>query len=318
MRFFFGKHGAFPIFFKRAKMSRESESHNFITHLNNLEDDFVLTACRAEVLRIRSQYTRATAKVMFSYYRNPFYGADSISWKRGLTFDQFYQKVKAECEGREGEDLRGFVICSLFKLSVDEYDVHNSAYKKQVVVGNSELKSVDHVEYIKTAKAMIASNRPMNKILGLLAVTGRRTSEIISTGSFHPTGNEFSADFEGQLKTRDKDAAPTYEIPLLIEYDQVVSCLEDIRGYFPDIEKVSPEEINLRYSKQLARCMGAFKATVGADKLMVKDLRKIYAAIAYLLHGQTKMGQSAYIGSILGHSSGDNDTAASYITYAAY
>ncbi|MBM0745794.1 hypothetical protein JOY44_30985 (plasmid) [Phormidium sp. CLA17] len=50
------------------------------------------------------------------------------------------------------------------------------------------------------AKDLLTRETPYEWAVGLLAVTGRRFSEIVAKGEFKPTHHPYAISFRGQLK----------------------------------------------------------------------------------------------------------------------
>ncbi|MBM0745778.1 hypothetical protein JOY44_30850 (plasmid) [Phormidium sp. CLA17] len=73
------------------------------------------------------------------------------------------------------------------------------------------------------AKDLLTRETPYEWAVGLLAVTGRRFSEIVAKGEFKPTHHPYAISFRGQLKKgiQDIEKAQTFLIATLIDADKV-------------------------------------------------------------------------------------------------
>ena len=257
--------------------------------------------------------TVATAKVTFSEYRSPYHG-DSLAWDRSHNYNEHCDEVWKRTLNLTGIELRSYAVLSLFKLHPAVYDEIRKVYKASVGTRNRNPRTINIDKFFLAANALMDSRVSVNKVLGLCAVTGRCTVEIMKTGIFHTSENEMCADFEGQVKTRDSEACGIYQIPLLMDYDRVVAEMAVARAANPKWADMSNEEIDQRYRSQLSTSMGFFRMLIGETTLSPKILRKLYAAIAYKIYG-CGQNQTRFFADVLGHSFSDNDTALFYIKY---
>lgn len=100
----------------------------------------------------------------------------------------------------------------------------------------SNRKPVDPTEYIDTAKALLASNDPHELAVGLIAVTGRRPTEILARGEFElePDVTPYSLRFRGQLKKRGE--ATEYSIGCLVPVQSFIEAFNRFRKMPESVE----------------------------------------------------------------------------------
>ena len=94
---------------------------------------------------------------------------------------------------------------SYLALPPEETRALNAAYHQRIHEDQSNLIPLDPQAFIEKALDLLASDRYLDKGMGLMALTGRRPAEIFFSASFSlpPKKLPFPAlVFDGQLKTR--------------------------------------------------------------------------------------------------------------------
>ena len=133
----------------------------------------------------------------------------------------------------------------------------------------------------------------------LLAVTGRRTIEILKLGKLYlgpdQTPDGYSCWFDGQAKQGITPTKP-YEIPLLAPFSLVKAALTRVREMY-DTEDITEETVNSNLSKSIANYT---QKMVGVNP---HGLRSIYAMATYKLL-KKKISLIGHIRKVLGHSDG--------------
>jgi len=173
---------------------------------------------------------------------------------------------------------------------------------------------VDADLFLNTAKDLLESDSYLAVALGLMAVTGRRATEILKTAQFEKISDE-SVEFTGQLKTRGASTAQTvpYTIPTLIDADTVTDALQRLRA-LKDFSELTEKAVHSKCNKSLGESVRRKFAGV-FETPKPKDLRAIYAACcleAYYNPHTMGIGDDEYLARILGHGHGDQTTAQSY------
>ncbi len=135
-----------------------------------------------------------------------------------------------------------------------------------------------------------------NKIYpALLLATGRRSTEILTTGKFEPTERKTEATFTGQLKS--SSPSQTYNIPLLAPLKLVNKALTHFRSKCNKLDRYTMNKW--------------VRAATGRSDFTSHTLRSVYASIAAKLYKPKRQQSASYIGSILGHA--DSETSPRYM-----
>jgi integrase len=179
----------------------------------------------------------------------------------------------------------------------------------------SPINCVD--QYLQTIENLLKSPDYRELTVGLIAATGRRISEILSTASFAQKG-QFEVAFEGQLKA--KGETGEYAAFTLVESAFVVDGILKLRRMaeikemkhwnLAEIDSGKNNTVN-RYVKQ--HFGELIDPPHGEKELSSKNLRAAYAAIAIYLFCPSNHSESLFIKERLGHTS--DATASNYEDY---
>lgn len=197
------------------------------------------------------------------------------------------------------------------KLGYHEARSYKAGYKKQIKAEQSNLKPLDADAMILKADELLQSDSYIALALGLMLLSGRRSTEILKTASFEPA-TEYSVIFSGQLKTKGSENAQTqpYEIPLLIEADRFIAAFNRLRQ-LKDLSGLSNDEVNRRCAKGLSDMVKKHFWQL-VPGVTAKDLRAAYATIAESLYNIDTVSADVFFATVLGHSEDDLNTAQSY------
>ena len=171
--------------------------------------------------------------------------------------------------------------------------------------------------YLETIDKLLDSPDYRELAVGLIAATGRRMSEILSTASFVQTG-QFEADFEGQLKAKGEERK--YSALTLVESFKVVDGLLKLRRMaeikemknwnLAEIDSGKNSTVNSKVREHFGELISP---PHGEQTLSSKNLRASYAAIAIYLFCPSNHSESLFIKERLGHTS--DATASNYEDY---
>jgi integrase len=172
-------------------------------------------------------------------------------------------------------------------------------------------------KYLETIERLLHSPDYRELSVGLIAATGRRISEILSTASFTQIG-QFEVGFEGQLKA--KGQTGEYPAFTIVESAFVVDGILKLRRMaeikemkhwnLAEIDSGKNNTVN-RYVKQ--HFGELIEPPHGEKELSSKNLRAAYAAIAIYLFCPGNHSESLFIKERLGHTS--DATASNYEDY---
>ncbi len=171
--------------------------------------------------------------------------------------------------------------------------------------------------YLETVEKLLVSYDYRELAVGLIAATGRRISEILSTASFTQLG-QFEVSFEGQLKA--KGQTGEYPAFTIVESALVVDGILKLRRMaeikemkhwnLAEIDSGKNNTVN-RYVKE--HFGELIEPPHGEKELSSKNLRAAYAAIAIYQFCPSNHSESLFIKERLGHTS--DATASNYEDY---
>ena len=197
--------------------------------------------------------------------------------------------------------------------------------KKTTTANNNikqdNMKPVRCDRFVATARKMIHRDNPLEVAAGLIALTGRRFSEIVAKGAFKTTDHPYVLAFSGQLKKGDSpDASATFPIATLIEAKEVLGAFERFRASdrAQQLQELDPEQINSKLNTSVRHHIKReFQATdlvpilKGEKSVSAHNLRGVYGAIAIHYFCPPKQVPHRFIQSILGHIIGETAKAKS-------
>lgn len=212
----------------------------------------------------------------------------------------------------------------------------NNDYKKRVMNRSGE-KKFYKVGFIEQAIKLLEADSYIAISSGLVALTGRRPSEIFLTAGFKKTrkksisfdGNVIKFTncliFSGQLKTKEaENARDNYLIPVLCKPDLILSGLKRLRHFksFEDLntgivndmgKKMSAaQRVNAITAGQQKKCVQKNFQEFFQDNVTVYDLRHAYALLCSEKVNPNQIPK--LLANILGHSEDDDSTMHSYMS----
>ena len=171
--------------------------------------------------------------------------------------------------------------------------------------------------YLVTIDKLLDSPDYRELAVGLIAATGRRMSEILSTAAFTQTG-QFEADFEVHFKAKGEERK--YSALTLVESFKVVDGLLRLRPMaeikemkhwnLAEIDSGKNSTVNSKVREYFSELISP---PHGEQTLSSKNLRASYAAIAIYLFCPGNHSESLFIKERLGHTS--DATASNYEDY---
>ena len=239
--------------------------------------------CQAEVRLLKAHYTPATVKFYLSKYR------DSI---RAVEPDHLVLRPR---KMRSGQRF------SYLALEPEETRALNAAYHQRIHRDQSNLIPLDPEAFIQTALDLLASDRYLEKGMGLMALTGRRPAEIFFSAKFSLPKKKLpfpAVIFDGQLKTRQAPGTSfEHPIPVLAEPKKIIQALDRLRALksFP-----SPDAVNTTTGPQLPKYIS--HAFGSLDQPWKPGyLRSAYGAICCHKFKPKNQTDDIFLAQILGH-----------------
>lgn len=243
------------------------------------------------------------------------------SLKRYFTMYRNYLKSKIDPMYKIGSKSLLNILLSKFTLNLEQQKEFKKSHNIEVSNAQKNLRKIYDVQkFIDTGVNLLNAISIYDRILGLCALTGRRSAEIGCTAVLKQTENSKLASFKGQLKAKYRDSIKPYVIPLLSNYKAINNALQSIREQKPQFMN-KPLLFNGVASKELGiRVRRHFKDIIEGD-IQVKNLRAVYATIAYENYckpssaGYITVSMNSYFCKILGHEENDVVTCGSYIDF---
>ena len=150
-------------------------------------------------------------------------------------------------------------------------------------------------------------------VWALMLATGRRPSEILCTGEFQTTGDNYQVLFSGQLQKHGESLVP-YPIPVLVPAKYVMAGMKWLENHGKrDCD--TPAQVNIKYANALSERvkelnLQTFKVEEGTwsytdngkDKSLNNSqiLRHVYGVVCSQIFNNTQPLQE-YLAGILGH-----------------
>lgn len=211
--------------------------------------------------------------------------------------------------------LKGMIVQSLVRLDQADVVVYKRESREAVVKdldttrGRRSIVAVD--DFVSIGEELMNGRSYLDRILGICALTGRRTIEIATSAKFEKLGAN-QLFFTGQAKTRGMNSSVNgYAIPTLGNADKIIQALASIREDKSDLV-TNPELFHNRCAKDLHKRAKAFASCFSDGTAKPKDLRSAWAEICWLIHDERQTGKPLYLSRVLGHGESDVFTALSY------
>ena len=277
--------------------------------------------CSKEADRIyRESESVGGRKWAFSQYREGWKCPKTAIpyWSEGATRAQ-YVKTLATYLVQQGSQfdfdiLRTIVVLALMRIDANDRTQYKTEQKKAVTDDQDPTRnrrSILNVErFVSIGEELLDAHSYLARILGVCALTGRRTVEIGTTAVFEWVGPNH-VRFTGQAKTRDRADVHPYVIPTLTDAGKIIDTLASIRQDKPELV-VHPELFHNRCVKDLHTRAKVFGEVFSDGQAKPKDLRPAWAEIVWLLFDERQTGKALFLSRMLGHGDQDLMTAQSY------
>ncbi|NJP10094.1 MAG: hypothetical protein HC866_11950 [Leptolyngbyaceae cyanobacterium RU_5_1] len=212
-------------------------------------------------------------------------------------------RTRRAIKDRLGEDH--FALESM-RFTTEEYVQINNEKQGVVSQRNEQVQFLDNPDAIVAQAVRLLNSPEWSEIAaGLSVLTGRRSSEILSTAEFVPK-TKWSVTFTGALKRRGETQILSFEIPTLTTAEKVCKALEKVRRELPEALGLSPQAVNSKYGQAVARaCDRHFAELVpvreGKDNLYTHLFRSVYATIATFWYCPPRVNETEFRAYIQGH-----------------
>jgi integrase len=248
----------------------------------------VKNACNLLVESLRSEYKDSSTLVKLTAYR---------------------KALKHNKHALEGLKLPSDVMNEL--KSSAKTRLRNKLSEKRVIEQPQKI--------IEKAVSLLGSNSYIDKALGLLVLTGRRSIEVMKIGKLLSVRTD-RAVFTGQAKTKGSATDKAYTIFTLYDSIQLSSVMNDLQIEKDFIGKHGETVEGNKLSKQVfsadlyKRCKTHFSEFI--EDVKPHDLRGFYAQYCYLIHAnRDKQHEQDFVSDLLGHAKDDDTTGRSYVKF---
>lgn len=277
--------------------------------------------CNIESARIEKESnTLGGRKWAYSQYRRGYDMGKQhvVRWNIGVSRAEYVHEVLCTmtriAQTTNPKIVKSALVLSLMRLAPSESSEYKIQQKDAIVRdldatrGRRAIVNVDR--YVEIAENMLTATSYIKRILGLCALTGRRTIEIGCTAVFEKIDSNH-VRFTGQAKTRQRIDIGPYVIPTLCDSDTAIDVLQSIRDAQPDLP-ANPDLFHNRCVNALNSAAKEMAECFSDNRAKSKDMRAAYAEIAWLLFDERRTGKALYFSRILGHGAQDIATAQSY------
>lgn len=262
----------------------------FLDQVKTAPANGIMGVCTDEVEYLRSQYELSSLRRALSFYR---------------------RAVKETVAETEVDGILSHLV-----LSKEESSLLSVAKEKQVSKDLLNQRPIHDIDaHIMKAIKLLDSSSQHDVVVGLAALTGRRTAEIGCTAQFEKIpGDDDHVMFTGQLKMKGRADQSSYAIPVLGNVDKIIKALKQLH-------EAKPVYLNntIRFHNACSKSLGQKTKKIFSDTsdkpLSPKDLRSIYAEICYSLEDDKRVAKQKFFSQILGHGEDDNSTGVSYLDF---
>lgn len=191
------------------------------------------------------------------------------------------------------------------KFTTQEYTWLNEQKQRSVAERNEDVKQIGDPDRIVVEAVRLLDSPEWAKIAaGLAVLTGRRSSELLSTADFKQS-SKWSVTFSGALKRKGEIKMLCFEIPTLATAARVCEALARLRQQLPEAGHLPAQEVNARYGQAVANvCDRTFCRLVPprqGGNLYTHLFRAVYATIATFWYCPAKVDPVEFRAAIQGH-----------------
>lgn len=264
---------------------------------------------------------------------------DKTEGTQKLYISKFRTSVKdAFAELDDGDPRKGMIDRAISYIAFPEglNESLYAEYQAKVKERSRNLKLVDNYrDLVALFRDMLEDESTRVKALAVMMLTGRRFYEVMTTADFAPVEitskagqirHKYLLTFAGQAKTREAEGTKfgeLYRIPCLAPAADIMAAVEIIR-YSPEGRRwrmMNSTEMNAAESGRMNQLLRGMLAAEQINEpelvrsITIKQMRSLYAEIAYEVFAPKTFTKPAYFAQILGHATNDIKTSLSYMNY---
>ncbi|OKH42910.1 protelomerase family protein, partial [Phormidium tenue] len=196
-------------------------------------------------------------------------------------------------EPSSGSEARHYALDG-FTYPIEMQALLRAATTQNANARQDDRQPVDLDAYMGKINVLLASNDPIDLIIAIAAVTGRRHTEVVSLGHLHPHGGEMAKlipqghpyllRFTGQQKAAKAaydllTLVPAQNVLLAVETLRVMADIHDLDGVASDDPRM--EALNARVNRRVVKVLGEVLPTPkGFTNISIHRCRAVYVPIA--------------------------------------
>ncbi|MBD2233790.1 protelomerase family protein [Phormidium tenue] len=217
-------------------------------------------------------------------------------------------------EPSSGSEERHYALDG-FTYPIEVQSQLRAATTQNANARQDDRQPVDLDAYMGKINVLLASNDPIDLIIAIAAVTGRRHTEVVSLGQLQPhvgemaqlipQGHPYLLHFTGQQKA----AKPAYDLLTLVPAQDVLLAIEKLRATadIHDLDGVASEDprmeaLNARVNRRVVKVLGEVLPTPqGFTNISIHRCRAVYVPIALHYFCPPNMAEQRLAQHLLGH-----------------
>ncbi|WOD39827.1 protelomerase family protein [Nodosilinea sp. E11] len=217
-------------------------------------------------------------------------------------------------ESSQGVDRRHYALDG-FTYPIEVQSQLRAATTKNANARQDDRQPVDLDAYLSKINLLLASNDPIDLIIAIAAVTGRRHTEVVSLGQLQPhvadtaqlipQEHPYLLRFTGQQKA----AKPAYDLLTLVPAQDVLLAIKKLRATadIHDLDGVASDDprmeaLNARVNRRVVKVLdGVLPTPKGFTNISIHRCRAVYVPIALHYFCPANMAEQRLAQHLLGH-----------------
>ncbi|WP_017302650.1 protelomerase family protein [Nodosilinea nodulosa] len=217
-------------------------------------------------------------------------------------------------EPSSGSEARHYALDG-FTYPIEVQAQLRAATTQNANARQDDRQPVDLDAYMGKINLLLASNDPIDLIIAIAAVTGRRHTEVVSLGQLQPQvgemaqlipqGHPYLLRFTGQQKA----AKPAYDVLTLVPAQDVLLAVETLRASadIHDLDGVASDDprmeaLNARVNRRVVKVLDEVLPTPkGFTNISIHRCRAVYVPIALHFFCPANMAEQRLAQHLLGH-----------------
>ena len=275
--------------------------------------------CTAEQVLLEMAYPRSSINsVYFPRYTKAIKaaieaGRISLNGKNSYS-RRWTKRNPLPGEPSSGSEARHYALDG-FTYPIEVQAQLRAATTQNANARQDDRQPVDLDAYMGKINLLLASNDPIDLIIAIAAVTGRRHTEVVSLGQLQPhvgemaqlipQGHPYLLRFTGQQKA----AKAAYDLLTLVPAQDVLLAVEKLRATadIHDLDGVASDDprmeaLNARVNRRVVKVLdGVLPTPKGFTNISIHRCRAVYVPIALHFFCPPNMAEQRLAQHLLGH-----------------